>query len=215
MTEPVPVFEADIGELHLSDGAFAILERLARRPGEVGDDPLVREQAALLQSVSAIGSDGRFHPSLTNTIGVLRHPDAGFELTNGQRATRIWVTSSHAALLMAADEMCLRRLLGLPVTLLPEAIGRLVDLGPRPRPSAVARLSLWTLLADGVRRHWTLAEVTPGAHAPAAGIEVVDTDGGLWVVEPGVEDPMASASDPTAVWRAIIRLVRPVGSAPS
>ncbi|MEJ7741823.1 MAG: hypothetical protein WKF73_04295 [Nocardioidaceae bacterium] len=42
-------------------------------------------------------------------------------------------------------------------------------------------------------------------------IEVVDTEAGLWVVEQGDDGLVASPSNPTAVWRAMISLVRPSG----
>lgn len=92
---------------------------------------------------------------------------------------------------------------------------RLVDLGPRPRPAEAEPVSLSELLAGGIRRRWTLARVAGGTGRGTygTGVEVVDTDTGLWIVGPGDDNQMASPSNPTAVWREIVRLVRPRGAA--
>ncbi len=127
--------------------------------------------------------------------------------------TRVWLTSVRAALLLPLDDTLRRRLTDLPVWALPDAVSRLVDLGPRPRPAEAEPVSLSKLLADGACRHWTLERTDLQADDGTLGgsIEVVDTEAGLWVVEQGDDGLVASPSNPTAVWRAMISLVRPSG----
>lgn len=216
MTQPQPVLDADIGVLRLGDETFDVVEELAGGGREPVDPPTVRRQVALLRSSSVLDSEGRFHPSLASTIAAIRQAETELMLTDSERVTRIWLASARAALLLPVDDTNLRRLTDLPVWALPEAVSRLVGLGPRPRPAEVGPVSFSELRTGEIRRQWTLARVATGdgEPLPGASIEVVDTEGGLWVVEPGDDGPTASPSDPTGVWRAIIRLVRPRGAAP-
>lgn len=214
MTDPLPRLNTDTGLLSLSDAAFGVLEQLARRGGGSGDLPGLGDQVALLRDASVLDSGDQIHPSLTSTIAAIRHAETELELTGTERLARIWVAATRAALLLPVDGSNLRRLTHLPVWMLPETVSRIVGLGPRPRPAGPA-VPLSTLSAGETRIHWTLARIATGAgeRDPDASLEVVDTAAGLWVVAPGDGHSMASPSDPAAVWRAIIRLVRPRGAA--
>lgn len=210
MTEPAPQLNPDTGLLSLGDAAFGVLERLAGRGEDVTDETGLREQTALLRAASVLDSEGQLHSSLTTTIAVIRHAEAELVLTETGRRARMWVAGAHGALLLPVDDSNLRRLTYLPVWMLPETVSRVVGLGPRPRLPATEPDPLATLLAGDPRCHWTLARIPIAAgEGQEASLEVLDTAAGLWVVNPGVGDPMATPADPTTVWRVIIRMVRP------
>ena len=206
------MLDADIGVLRLGDDTFDVLQRLADGGAELLDEPALREQVALLRSAFVLDTEGRFHPSLVSAIAAIRQADNALTLTERDQVTRVWLTPVRAALLLPLDDTLRRRLTDLPVWALPDAVSRLVDLGPRPRPAEAEPVSLSELLAGGIRRRWTLERTDLQADDGTLGgsIEVVDTEAGLWVVEQG-DDGLASPSNPTAVWRAMISLVRPSG----
>lgn len=214
MNDPFPKLNPDTGPLCLSDAAFGVVEQLAKRGGDLVDAPGPRDQMARLRAVSVLDSEDQIHPSLTSTIAAIRHAETELVLTGTERLARIWVAAPRAALLLPVDDSNLRRLTHLPLWMLPETVSRIAGLGPRPRPAGPA-VPLSTLVAGDTRSHWTLARITtrPGERDPDASLEVVDTAAGLWVVARGDGHSMAWPSDPTAVWRAIIRLVRPRGVA--
>jgi len=215
LTDSLPQLNADTGLLSLSDAAFGVLERLAGRGGKLVDAPGLRDQVTLLRAAAVLDSDDTFHPSLTSTIAAIRNADTELVLTETERVARIWVAADHGALLLPVDDSNVSQLTYLPAWVLPETVSRIVGLGPRPRLPATEPVPLVTLLAGYPRCHWTLTRFPtgPGEPGPVASLEVVDTAAGLWVVKPGDDGPMASPSDPTAVWRAIIRLVRPSDTA--
>lgn len=214
MNDPLPTLNADTGLLCLSDAAFGVVEQLAKRGGDLVDASGLRDQMARLRAVSVLDSEDQIHPSLTSTLAAIRHAETELVLTGTERLARIWVAAPRAALLLPIDDSNLRRLTHLPLWMLPETISRIVGLGPRPRPAGPA-VPLSTRGAGDTRSHWTLARIAtrPGERDRDASLEIVDTAAGLWVVKPGDDGPMASPSDPTAVWRAIIRLVRPSDTA--
>lgn len=104
------MLDADIGLLRLGDDTFDALQRLADGGAELLDEPGLRDQVALLRSASVLDSEGRFHPSLTSTIAAIRQAETELTLADGERVTRIWLTSARAALLLPVDDTRLRRL---------------------------------------------------------------------------------------------------------
>jgi hypothetical protein len=121
-----------------------------------------------------------------------------------------WVSYDAAALLLPAtggEER--RRLMSLHPTLLPEALARLVDLGPRPRPDTTEPVSAADPGIREVRRRWRLGAtwtLDDGANGSAA-LEVLDAETGLWLVHPGADELLAWPVTPTFVWRQIVRIV--------
>jgi len=122
-----------------------------------------------------------------------------------------------------------------PADLLPAALARLVDLGPRPRPQVQLRLPgarLAELLArgdsglaatllhgeasraalrrlvSGLRAHWRVEAQSPAEESPTGRIvEAIDTDHGLWLVVSGGSDLELVPSTPATIWRELASLV--------
>jgi hypothetical protein len=90
-------------------------------------------------------------------------------------------------------------------TLLPEALARLVDLGPRPRPAATAPVEPDAPVIGTVARRWRLSVAwTTDDGAPAGGgLEVLDAETGLWLIAQELAWPIS----PTFAWRHIVRLL--------
>jgi len=116
----------------------------------------------------------------------------------------------------------------------PDVLARLNDLGPRPRPEPFVPLQFTAadfasvlaagdpaapaLYADhepaaerfmaGFREHWRV-EVSWKPDRPGRAVEVVDTDGGLWLVIREGSDVELRPTTPSAVWRLLILLICP------
>jgi len=122
-----------------------------------------------------------------------------------------------------------------PTPLLVDALVRLNNVGPRPRAEPALRIAVapaelaqalatrepgratipardradaFARLLGGLREHWRVAarwEPAEGA-LPGRALEVLDTDGGYWIVVP--DDPTVELwpSTPTAVFRALCGL---------
>lgn len=211
MTSAMPVLDPDRGEVLLQPDTFEALVQFTERGAHAEGEPHLRKQVKLLRCAAVIDEAGQVHPSLTATLAAIRLPGAcRMELTQRGATADVWVSPTVAALLLpwADDPMC--KLTRLPASLLPAGLARLVDLFTRSRPALAGPLPLHRLLAEPVRRHWRLsAEWTlSDGQTGSDGVEVVDTDGALWLVDPtSGGDPVAWPSDPTAVWRMIVRLV--------
>ena len=93
----------------------------------------------MLQAAGVIAG-GRAHPVIAGALAAILQPDlCTLELEHSGRSMQGWCSSTDAALLLpAGDDDERRTLLAVHPTLLPEALARLVDLGPRPRPQATA-----------------------------------------------------------------------------
>jgi hypothetical protein len=204
------------GELLVAEPTLAVLIAHAADPvhAAIQDDD-AREQLALLQSAGVIRG-GSSHPAISGALAAIVRPDlCTLELAYGGRSMQGWVSYDDAALLLpATDGEERRRLISLHPTLLPEALARLVDLGPRPRPAATEPVPCDDGPVGDVRRRWrlgatwTLDDGTTGG----AVLEVLDAETGLWLVHTRDADLLAWPVTPTFVWRQIVRLVmrRPV-----
>jgi hypothetical protein len=199
------------GELLVAEPTLAVLIAHAADPVHAalqGEE--AQDQLALLQAAGVI-QGGSSHPAIRGALAAIVKPElCTLELAYAGRSMQGWVSHSDAALLLpAADGDERRRLMQLHPTLLPEVLARLVDLGPRPRPSASEPLTYENGAVGEVRRRWrlgatwTLEDGTTGGD----GIEVLDTDTGLWVLAPRDDELMAWPVTPTFVWRHIVRLV--------
>jgi hypothetical protein len=199
------------GDLLVAEPTLAVLIAHTADPVHAAlrnDD--AREQLALLQSAGVIRG-GSSHPAIRGALAAIVRPDLStLELDYAGRSMQGWVSYDNAALLLPAtgeDER--RRLMALHPTLLPEALARLVDLGPRPRPPVTEPLPLGDAAVGEVRRRWrlgatwTLDDGTNGG----AGIEVLDAETGLWLLHPGDDELLAWPVTPTFVWRQIVRLL--------
>lgn len=193
-------FDPRTGKLVADEATLDVLLRHASGSPQNGTRTL-----AALRAAAAVEEDGRVHAALDVTLDAMRYPEAGvLSLSYAGKALHGWLSAKVAALLMPADGTGRRALLRLHPSLLPEALARAVDLSPRPRP--VDPKPVDQLAGDGtVVRWWRLMVGWPGADGRPDGrmLEVVDTYGGLFTVEPG---QIALPATPTGVWRLLVRL---------
>ena len=206
---PEPVLDAEHGRLRIAEPTLTVLVAHTADPVAAaleGDE----EQLAALQAAGVI-EGGRAHPAIAGALAAILRPElCTLDLAYAGRSMQGWCAAGGAALLLPAAEGDERRtLLQVHPTLLPEALARLVDLGPRPRPAAAAPVAPDTV-GDVTRRWrlsaaWTLAD---GRHGGGA-LEILDARSGLWLLQ----DELAWPVTPTFVWRHIVRLLmRRIGS---
>lgn len=216
MTAP-PVLDRRKGVLRIAEPTLATLVAHAADPVHASlQGPEAERQLALLQDAGIIRG-GRSHPAIRDALRAIVRPElCTLELRSAGRLTQGWVGYGAAALLRAPGEDGTRRLLQLHPTLLPEALARLVDLGPRPGPVDGAPVAFEEDAFTGVRRRWRLAAAwtLEGGESGGAALEVLDADAGLWVLraasgEHDLEDGALEALPVTAtfVWRHIVRLL--------
>ena len=208
---PEPVLDAAKRTLRIAEPTLATLVAHAADPVHAAlEGPEAEQQLALLRQAGVIRG-GRSHPAIRDALGAIVRPElCTLELRSADRVTEGWVGYGAAALLRAPEEDGARRLLALHPTLLPEALARLVDLGPRPRPEEGARVPFDEHAFAGVRRRWSLAAgwTLDDGTTGSARLEVLDTDGGLWVLDgPEGHEQTALPVTSTFVWRHIVRLL--------
>jgi hypothetical protein len=199
------------GELLLAEPTLAVLIAHAADPvhAALGGEE-AQEQLALLQGAGVI-QGGSSHPAIRGALAAIVRPDlCTLELSYAGRSMQGWVSHADAALLMpAAEHEDRRRLMRLHPSLLPEVLARLVDLGPRPRPPPAEPIAYEDAAVGELRRRWrlgatwTLEDGTVGGD----GLEVLDAETGLWLLEPRDDELLAWPVTPTFVWRHIVRLV--------
>lgn len=169
-------------------------------------DALAREVDPLPGALREAGAvrDGRPHPGLERVLDALHHPDHGtLRLTYKGRSLDGWVGATRTALLTPAHADGRRALVRVHPTLVPGALAKVVALQPRPRATDERRAE--DLAGDpGTVRWWTLRH-SPSGHRAGCLLEVVDTDGGLYVVD---DRGTATPTDPSSVFRLIVRAVR-------
>jgi hypothetical protein len=199
-----PVLDAEKARLRIAEPALTVLVAHAADPVAAALEDGAEEQLAVLRAAGVI-EGGRAHPAIAGALAAILHPDlCTLELAYSGRSMRGWCSSTDAALLLPASEDDERRtLLAVHPTLLPEALARLVGLGPRPRPDATAPVAP-DAIGDVTRRWrlaaaWTLDDGTPGGGT----LEIADTPGGLWLLH----DDLAWPVTPTFAWRHIVRLL--------
>jgi hypothetical protein len=208
---PEPVLDAAKHTLRIAEPTLATLVAHAADPVHASlEGPEAERQLALLHAAGVIRG-GRSHPAIREALKAIVRPElCTLELRADDRVVQGWVGYGSAALLRAPEADGTRRLLQLHPTLLPEALARLVDLGPRPRQEDDTRVPFDEHAFSAVRRRWRLTAgwtLDDGA-AGTAELDVLDTDGGLWVLE-RAEDGERTALPATAtfVWRHLVRLL--------
>jgi hypothetical protein len=199
------------GDLLVAEPTLAVLVAHTADPVHAAlQDDAAHEQLALLQGAGVIRG-GSSHPALRGALAAIVRPDlCTLELDQSGRSMQGWVSYDDAALLLpATDGEERRRLVSLHPTLLPEALARLVDLGPRPRPASAEAVAPDDHAVGEVHRRWRLGATwtLDDGTAGGAGIEVLDADTGLWLLHPGEDELLAWPVTPTLVWRQIARLI--------
>jgi hypothetical protein len=202
-----PEFDPARGRLLIAAPTLAVLVGHAADPvGAALGDENARQELASMTAAGVIEA-GRTHPAIAGALTAIVRPDlCTLELSHSGKAMQGWVGYDAAALLLPPRDGDERRvLLDVHPTMLPDALARLVDLGPRPRAQA-APVAADTI--EDVTRRWRLgaAWTLEDGRTGGDGIEVIDSAGGLWLVSPG-DDALAWPVNPTFVWRQIVRLV--------
>jgi hypothetical protein len=161
-------------------------------------------------------------PELAPALRAAMHPAARIALARGRRRCLGWIEGTDA-FLMVPREQSLVELVPLSLPFLPDALARLVELGPRPRPNRetlrAATNDLAVALAGGaalpglapIAHHWELAMTGKGGEALRS-IEVLDTADGLWLVESQGTEVAIRPTDATATWRRLTALVASVAA---
>jgi hypothetical protein len=207
-----PVLDGAKARLMIAERTLAVLVAHAADPvGAAAEGPDSADQLALLRTAGVI--DGpRAHPAIAGALAAIVRPELStLELSYSGKAMRGWVSYDAAALLMPAnDDDELRTLVQVHPTLLPEALARLVDLGPRPRPTAAAPVPVDDDAVGAIHRRWRLAAAwtLDDGTAGGAGLEILDAESGLWLLHPSDGDgALAWPVTPTFVWRHIVRML--------
>ena len=168
--------------------------------------PDAEAQLTVLQAAGVI-TGGRAHPVIAGALAAILQPDlCTLELEHSGRSMQGWCSATDAALLLPErdDGGGRRQLLAVHPTLLPEALARLVDLGPRPRPQATAPVGPEDI-GEPTRR-WRLAAAwTDDGRSGGDGLEVLDTPAGCGCWR--ATTPIAWPVTPTFAWRHVVRLL--------
>lgn len=213
-----PELNARTGQLWLADSTFAVLVAhtggVTDAPGipptpEIRDFP---EQLNLLRAAGVLDAEDRPHDALSPALQSLAEQTGSIELAFQGRAMRGWVDREGAALLMPPGEDGRGLLTYMPFSLLPGALAKMADVRPSPRLAPVQPVPYEEGDWAGIRRHWRLSvkwRLDAGTDGQPTAVEVLDTDGGLWLLEneDGNGQLIAWPTIPTTVWRRIIRLV--------
>ncbi|MGH3344573.1 MAG: hypothetical protein ACRDPK_17235 [Carbonactinosporaceae bacterium] len=208
-----PELDTRTGQLRAAEPTWiALVAHVTKRPGLLsrhrGDD--TAEQLDLLRSADVLDEHGRPHPSLSNGLDAVEQSAIVLDLSYAGKSMRAWGGHTTAGLLLPANADGRHTFTHLRVSLLPEAIARLVDLGPGPRPQPAVPVLYGDGALEDVRRHWRLTgdwRSRAGARRHAV-LEVVDTAGGLWLLRPGGDGrQVAWPATSTLVWRHVVQLV--------
>jgi hypothetical protein len=208
----VTAFEPAKGRLLLAERALAVLVAHTADPVAAATEDGAPEQLRELAAAGVI-EGGRAHPAIADALAAIVSPDlCTLELAHSGKAMRGWVSYSGAALLLPAgdDEEECRTLLSVHPTLLPEAVARFVELGPRPRAAVAAPVAPEDPAVGTIRRRWRLSAAWTLDDGTAGGgaLEILDAEHGLWLLHPGEgEDTLAWPVTPTFVWRHVVRLL--------
>jgi hypothetical protein len=216
-------------QVALSGPALATLVR-----ADDADAALPHDDVRALAAAGAL-DDGRPSGMLADALPQVRAPMCELWLERGERRGRGWVGPTLSALHTPAGDGW--TLTVVPTVLLCDVLGRMIDLGPRPRAQGASRLrlaagalaevlaarspdpgsrllepagrELLRGLAESLRDHWRIeARWEPAPEsAGVRALEVVDTDTGVWLVVPDADHVELWPSTPTAVWRLLTALL--------
>ena len=205
----------------------AVVDWVAGVEGAAEPDAGALEQSGVLQ-------DGALHPRLEALREAIAGARIQVLLERGDRRGRGWLGPTGAVIAYPLADGRVR-LLALPTAFFVDAVVRLNDVGPRPRVEPAVRItaapgdlaaalaardphrlrlagpertSAFAALVAGLREHWSVAVSWEPAEGAIAGrrLEVLDTDGGYWLVVP--DDPTVELwpTTPTEVFRGICNL---------
>ena len=205
----------------------AIVDWVAGLDGVAEPDPDALADSGVLQ-------DGELHPRLAALRAAVADARIQVLLERGDRRGRGWLGPAGAAIAHPLADGRVR-LLMLSAAYFVDALVRLNDVGPRPRVEPAVRIaappgelaaalaardphrlrladgeqaSAFADLVAGLREHWSVAVSWEPADGKIAGrrLEVLDTDGGYWLVVP--DDPTVELwpTTPTEVFRGICNL---------
>jgi hypothetical protein len=195
--------------------------------------PAAPEDGALRERLAAAGAieDERLHPRLAEALTPVRDPVCEVRVEHGTRVCHAWVARDTALLVMPQPDARVR-IVGVPTEFVPEALSRLVALGPRARPDAPVRLELRAAdlarllavrerpgrlgsdageaaaldaIANGPTSHWRM-QCRFGADDGRV-LEVIDTPAGMWLVRPGGDRVELLPATPTTVFAALVELL--------
>jgi hypothetical protein len=171
------------------------------------------------------------HRHLAATLQPVRDPVCEIRIDHGPRVCHAWVARKTAVLVMPQSDARMR-VVGVPTEFVPEALSRLVELGPRPRPDAAAPLELTAAelarmlavherparlgrdaaeaaaldaIAAGTKAHWRM-ECRFGEDGGRT-LEVLDTSAGMWLVRPDGDRVQLVPATPTTVFTALVTLL--------
>ena len=188
------------------------------------------EDSALRERLAEAGAleDDRLHPRLAAALAPLYDPVCELRVEHGTRVCRAWVARDTAVLATPQPD-ARTRIVGVPAEFVPEALSRLVALGPRPRPDAPVRLDMAATdlarllatrerpgrlghdaaegaaidaIANGPTSHWRIVSRF-GADGGRA-VEVLDTPAGLWLVRPEGDRVHLWPATATTVFTALV-----------
>jgi hypothetical protein len=190
-------------------------------------------EAEALAEAGAV-RDGALHPALEAIREITGAPLFRLTLERGNRIGHGWFAAGRVVLAHPVDDG-LARLTSFSAAFLLDALARLNDVGPRPRvepavriglePGALARAlaersplpagiadpdaaAAFAGLIGGLREHWRVTVAWDPADGALGGrrLEVIDTNGGYWLVIP--DDPTVELwpTTPTRVYRALCDL---------
>ena len=203
-----PEFHPGSATLLLEQADFA--ELVAAAAGNAPQDAAARERLAAAGALER----GVPHAAIAGGVQAALAPVVELELQQGAARADGWADGFAAALLLPREER--HQLHVVPTAFLPAALARVNELGPRPRAEAAERrrLTAGELAQElagraDLRRHWRVdarwpaAEGSPGVRH----VEVLDTEGGLWLVVPDGDDVELWPTTPTTVWRLLSGLL--------
>ena len=182
----------------------AVVEWIAAGDGDSAPDPDALTASGVIEA-------GALHPRLQAIRDTVADARIQLLLERGDRVGRGWVGPAGAVVAHPLPDGRMR-LLMLAAPLLVDALVRLNDVGPRPRARRAPRISVrpgdlaqalaardpgavrlddpdqarcFAALIGGLREHWRVA--TRWDETGGRELEVLDTDGGYWLVVP--DDP--------------------------